>query len=123
MYEQHLREMQQLSDECLRQKTDPVYRSFVQEPWSKQQERVFYETKEEWLQKVKRNTENGFLLNNLGVGPGSNHNTAYKIQQIALAHRDQVQRHLETRRKIITGQIKQELHNFQQERNAARDKQ
>lgn len=32
-------------------------------------------------------------------------------------------RHLETRRKIITGQIKLELHNFQQERNAARDQQ
>ena len=72
-----------LSGECDRQKNDEVYRSFVQEPWLKQQERVFYETKDEWLQKVKRNTENGFCLNNLGVGPGNNHNTAFKIQQIA----------------------------------------
>ena len=81
------------------------------EPWQKQQDRVFIQTKEEWLQNCKRETESGFVLNNKGVGPGSNHNIAYSIERSVARHRDFVAKHMKTRKDIIMGVKKLELLN------------
>jgi len=44
--------------------------------WERRQRLVFLETREEYNNEAERNTYMGYILNNLGLGPGTTMKTA-----------------------------------------------
>lgn len=73
--------------------------------WESRQRNVFVSTREEYNNESNRNTYMGYILNNMGLGPGTTMKTADQVRKITDHHRDKITNHRKTRNRLLDSNL------------------